>query len=166
MSIETVLIFKKHYENTGENLLDAYCIVIYLSWECDNEDFYLDHDELKYRRDCWSKIRSLRIMDEDLQWDSRWALCKAEDNLRLEKIRNYNKPRRDAQKFIGNPKIRKQIFNKYGKKCLCCDSIKNITLDHVIPINKNGENIIENIQPLCKSCNSRKGTKIIDYRNG
>jgi 5-methylcytosine-specific restriction endonuclease McrA len=51
-----------------------------------------------------------------------------------------------------------------GFKCLCCKEQKKLVPDHVVPIALGGSSWLFNIQPLCQSCNAKKGTKIIDYR--
>lgn len=56
------------------------------------------------------------------------------------------------------------LCNKYNNRCLCCGEKNKLTVDHVIPISKGGMNTIDNIQPLCGSCNSKKNNKEIDYR--
>lgn len=58
----------------------------------------------------------------------------------------------------------KALCQKYGNRCLCCGKRKKLTADHVVPLAAGGPNVIENIQPLCRECNSAKRTKIIDYR--
>lgn len=56
------------------------------------------------------------------------------------------------------------LCDKYGNKCLRCGRIDvKLTIDHVIPLNP-GSNTIDNIQPLCGSCNSTKRRRTIDYR--
>lgn len=52
----------------------------------------------------------------------------------------------------------------FGGVCLSCGN-SELTVDHVVPIHMGGRNSIENLQPLCRSCNSSKGTRTIDYRN-
>jgi 5-methylcytosine-specific restriction endonuclease McrA len=53
---------------------------------------------------------------------------------------------------------------KYEFKCLCCKELKPLTADHVIPVSLGGTSNIDNIQPLCQSCNSKKHTGTIDFR--
>jgi 5-methylcytosine-specific restriction endonuclease McrA len=54
---------------------------------------------------------------------------------------------------------------EYGHKCPSCGKSKPLTKDHIVPIAKGGTDSIDNIQPLCRSCNSIKGTKTIKYHN-
>lgn len=59
----------------------------------------------------------------------------------------------------------KELCAHYGNKCLRCgrNNIK-LTADHILPVAKGGTSNIDNIQPLCVSCNSAKNARHIDYR--
>ena len=60
-----------------------------------------------------------------------------------------------------------ELKETYNYTCLCCGKQEpdiKLTPDHVIPLTKGGSNTIDNIQPLCITCNKRKGTKKTDYR--
>ena len=58
-----------------------------------------------------------------------------------------------------------EVLDRYNHTCLCCGVRGTLlTRDHIVPLSLGGRNDIENIQPLCRSCNSRKKAKIVDFR--
>lgn len=81
-----------------------------------------------------------------------------------------NKRNRDKRTIGGTHSLEEweklKLDNEYT--CVCCKRKEpeiKLTEDHIIPVSKNGTNFIDNIQPLCRSCNSKKGNKIIKYNS-
>lgn len=57
-----------------------------------------------------------------------------------------------------------ELCERFGGVCLACGTKSELVADHVIPLSKGGGNKIDNIQPLCASCNLGKGSLLKDYR--
>lgn len=182
------ICYKKHYKNTVEKYKPTR-----EKYKVENRDKILAHKHKKYdenRDTLLEKLKEYHRTHKESEGKYReknklYLLQKAKEwtiknkdrvNARMRKWRADHKDKVSVQKNNRRAREKRgritneewaQVLEKYGNKCLCCGRSApdvRITMDHVLPLDKGGMNTIDNVQPLCKSCNSKKHTKHIDYR--
>lgn len=52
--------------------------------------------------------------------------------------------------------LRKSILERDGHKCVNCDDTDYLEIDHAIPFSMGGLSEPDNLQVLCRRCNSKK----------
>ena len=72
------------------------------------------------------------------------------------RLNNYIKYK--ARKIRVN---RHRIMRRDGHSCVYCGSKKNLTIDHIVPKSKGGENTWMNLVTCCSPCNFKKGDKLL-----
>lgn len=55
------------------------------------------------------------------------------------------------------------IYKRDNNTCQYCGSKSKLTLDHVIPKSKGGEDTWDNLVVACSSCNIKKGDKLLEH---
>lgn len=76
--------------------------------------------------------------------------------VRLAIRRIMSKPKRNT---IPVPDaLRWEVWEFDDFTCQKCGSRRDLTVDHIIPVSKGGSTDRVNLQTLCRSCNSKKGT--------
>lgn len=66
----------------------------------------------------------------------------------------------DIKFSVTSDELKQMFFENYGQPCKYCGIVltyRNIACDHIIPVSKKGPSIINNLQLICKHCNTRKG---------
>lgn len=54
---------------------------------------------------------------------------------------------------------RKNILRRDNHKCQYCGTTSNLTVDHVMPKSRGGEESWENLTTACIKCNNKKGSR-------
>jgi 5-methylcytosine-specific restriction endonuclease McrA len=55
-----------------------------------------------------------------------------------------------------------EVLNAFGNVCCYCGSDGPLTIEHLTPLSRGGDNQVGNIAPACKSCNRKKWYKTLD----
>lgn len=65
-------------------------------------------------------------------------------------------------KIISQKPSRAMIYKRDGHICQYCGATKKLTIDHVIPKCRGGEDTWENLVVACSSCNTKKGHTFLE----
>ncbi len=151
----------EHFLKTGENQLHTLDIIIHATWK---EDDY-------YSQSIYSE-ETIKVLEALLSGELFWQV----DDFDIEEIAIITQelerstavtdalqsyPHRRKQSLRKNQKVRAELLEKYNYKCVQCGSEESLHVDHIIPVRCGGSDDINNLQILCQSCNSSKGSKII-----
>ena len=80
-------------------------------------------------------------------------------------IRLVNYIKLPYAKISQNRPSRSMIYKRDGHKCQYCGSTKNLTIDHIIPRSRGGEDTWQNLVVACLHCNTKKGDKLLEETN-
>lgn len=77
-------------------------------------------------------------------------------------IRLLNYVKVPLSKIIFQKPSRAMIYKRDNHTCQYCGATKKLTIDHVIPKSRGGEDTWENLVVACSSCNTKKGHTFLE----
>lgn len=99
----------------------------------------------------WSKAAYQELIDQRLIFsDGDYLSSKAYD------------PKNQGVAIVRPPipeNVRENVLLRDGGRCVYCGADEDLSMDHVIPISKEGADTSRNLVTACRSCNSRKGAR-------
>ena len=77
-------------------------------------------------------------------------------------IRLLNYVKLPLKKIMDEKHSRAMIYKRDNHTCQYCGSKKSLTIDHVIPKSKGGQDTWENMVVACAPCNTKKGHTLLE----
>lgn len=133
----------KYYQENKERLKTQTA-----AWQEENKD------RVKATTQAWRKRNPEKVKQYEADWSKRNAETRAK-HTRDRRARSLGSPGSHTKCEWEQRKV------EFGNTCPGCGATGKLSLDHVVPLNAGGSHDIENIQPLCKPCNSKKSDKFL-----
>jgi len=77
-------------------------------------------------------------------------------------IRLLNYVRLPISKIVNITPSRSMIYRRDNDTCQYCGAKSRLTIDHVIPRSKGGQDTWENLVVACSKCNTKKGSMLLE----
>ncbi len=89
------------------------------------------------------------------------AYLEGERRKAIEKKAKRRYSRRRRNQFAGKKDaLMLALIERDGYQCRKCSGQEDLSIDHIVPLSKGGSDDLDNLQILCKSCNSSKGDSL------
>lgn len=159
MSKEVFKLWLKHFLNTWEDVLTEFDKLVYLSRDSHSDyDYSIEDIETFEMWDIgFSFWSSHKIYNEDEYAEIKYKIESTKN--KLARLKEYKQRRKKATQYTTYK--RQNLLKKLWEICLYCSSETNLTIDHIIPVLHWWDEDIKNLQVLCRSCNSKKWSKVL-----
>lgn len=90
----------------------------------------------------------------------KWAIPILEEYVEFKYGKSPNK-RMELWKHEYNA-IKENLYKDFGDECYICHKrfkLKNLTIDHLVPVSKGGKDTYSNYRLCCLGCNQEKGSR-------
>lgn len=126
----------------------------------------LPHKEIIWRLRCSRKkyfdavaqLEELHILSSHsnglkfLNWDKR----QYQGDNSSKRVEKYRNKREELGLSRGSHYPREEVFTRDNFECVYCGNKENLCVDHAFPIQKGGDDNIDNLVTACKACNAGK----------
>ena len=60
--------------------------------------------------------------------------------------------------------VKEAVLRRDGQRCCCCSSTLGLQIDHIVPVYLGGSSDFDQLQALCRFCNTQKAIKEMNFR--